>query len=154
MQVGKLYKSINNDLVVKCTGVNTNQLLFEGYVVEKGQYRYDVGATSDNWRCASFKEYNPIEELTIEYPYDIPSGCRAEVIDGTITIKKNVRYYKYKTSSFTLYNITHLDEQTNIYIYNDGDIYINNIAVQVGEECTEKEFQEAQDKVFKKAKIK
>ena len=59
MQVGKLYQSALNGVVVKCTKLTTDKNYFSGFVVKAC---YDnimsVGFYSENWYCDSFNEYN------------------------------------------------------------------------------------------------
>jgi hypothetical protein len=58
MKVGKLYKSLLNGVVVKCTKLTTDRNYFCGFVVKPC---YDnimtEGFTSDGWYCNSFEEY-------------------------------------------------------------------------------------------------
>lgn len=58
MEIGKLYKSILNGVVVKCINLSNDNNYFTGFVVKPC---YDnimkKGYTSTNWYCNSFEEY-------------------------------------------------------------------------------------------------
>ena len=58
MQVGKLYKSLLNGVVVKCTKLTSDRNYFGGYVVKPCYDNILIkGFTSESWYCKSFEEY-------------------------------------------------------------------------------------------------
>lgn len=59
MEVGKLYKSIMNGVVVKCTKLSNDKNYFTGYVVKPCfDNIMKIGYMSENWYSNSFIKYN------------------------------------------------------------------------------------------------
>ena len=152
MEVGKLYESVYNGVVVKCTSKGVYNL-FGGVVVKAANSNFEVGYVGDSWLCEAFEEYTPTQVLTNGHSYNIPDGCKATIEDGVITIESNVKHYKKDNISYQKYTRINGDKMVKLVIDVDGskDIFIRYglTGGEHGEECTEEEFM----KVYNSIKI-
>lgn len=126
MDKGKLYKSVCNGLVVKCTIASSGDF-FGGVVVERGESEYLVGQHYNGWFCPAFKEYTPAQTnvLTNGRVYDIPRGCKATVKNGQVLIESGTKYIKHNLEDFTIYS-RHISggKTTIVTFYCHGDVVV------------------------------
>lgn len=146
MEVNKLYKSVYDGLVVKCTSKG-NYNLFGGVVVKTANSKHKEGYVGDSWLCEAFKEYTPTQVL------NIPDGYKATITDGVITIESNVKHYKEDNISYQEYTRINGDKMIKILISSDGEKDIifryGSTGDEHGEECTEEEFMKVYNDVIK-----
>lgn len=128
MEVGKLYKSVANGVVVKCIdSVIGFDGMFSGVVARDDSHFYENGYTA-SWSSDVFKEYIPTQVLTEGVTYDIPKGCVATISNGQVLIESNTKYYKHEFEGFVRYGKHVEDGRTTIITLDcNGNTEISHI---------------------------
>lgn len=104
-EVGKLYISKGEGVIVKCTNVG-GDYYFAGVVVNNDDC-YGKYYATDGWIKCKFKPYNELKETVITlqngHKYNIPKGCKATITDDVIEIEEDIRYLKWSNGKKSKY---------------------------------------------------
>lgn len=150
MEVNKLYKSVYNGVVVKCTSTG-NYNLFGGVVVQADNSKFKVGYVGDSWLCEAFEEYAPAQTLAEGQIYDIPKGCKATIKNGKVSVEHSVDYKKKEWSDLTRYIMVKPGKNISIDMFGNEFVKITMDVNEDSYDCYDRSSKEEFMKNYNKA---
>lgn len=152
-EIGKLYKSKFNGLIIECVGGKPlDEDCFCGEVVIEHE-NYDMNEVSNSFVKKSFAPYEAPIPLKNGGKYSIPKGCKATIQDDVVIIKEDVGYSKVEEEGVIKWTRTGINAM-QITCWN-GLYEISMMNIGIGNEpSTKEEFEEAYQNALGALKLK